>query len=77
MPLVWSNDNAAVHIKAVYLKGCVKCVEQRCMIGIAKILSVQLPIIVDDLALYTERFKLTPKVPAYEVRHRFPKKILD
>ena len=62
MPLVVAHDNATVHIHAVHLEGHIERVQQCRMIRVADVFSIELPVIVDDLAMHAQGLKRPVKI---------------
>ena len=72
------EQDAAVHVQPVHLEGGVEGVQQGGVVGIAHILGVELPVVVDDLAVGAQHLQRPrAEIALEEARHGRRDPLLD
>ncbi len=69
MPLAIREHDAAVHVETVDLERGVEGVQQGGVVGIAQVLGIELPVVVDDLAVGAEDAQRPAEIARDELRH--------
>ena len=71
------QDHAAIHIQAVDLERRVEGVQQRCVIAVAHILRIQLPVVVDDLRVVADDLVRLGEVALDQLAHGLAQIVLN
>ena len=62
-------QRAAIHVQSIDLEGGIKGMQQGRVIGIAHVLGIKLPIVVNDLAMHTQGFQGPVQIAPHEIGH--------